>query len=177
MIHEGTRRLVGHLVEQGHSKIALINGPKNISTSQMRKQAFRETLKMYGLTVNEKLLSNLSFKQNDAGNVIDNIYSLPANERPTAIFAGNNFIAINIIKILRGRNISVPEDISMVCFDDPDPIPEFRPFLTIASQPAYDFGYLGMQLLIERIENKGPQEMRKIVLPPEILIRKSTRPI
>ncbi|WP_099352554.1 LacI family DNA-binding transcriptional regulator [Fredinandcohnia onubensis] len=173
--YEGTRRLVSHLIEFGHSKIALINGPTNISTSQSREQSFKETLKIHGIPINEKLLFNISFKQNDAKDVIDNILALPKSERPTAIFAGNNFIAIDIIKILNEKNLQVPEDISLVCFDDPDPIPDYRPFLTLAAQPAYEFGYLGTQLLIERIEKKGPKETRKIVLPSEIFIRKSTK--
>lgn len=175
--YEGTRRLVTHLIEQGHTKIALINGPKNISTSQLREQSFKDTLKINEIPLNEKLLFNLTFKQNDARDEIEKILALSNAERPTAIFAGNNFIAIDVMKILYEKNLQVPEDFSLVCFDDPDPIPDYRPFLTLASQPAYEFGYLGTQLLIERIEKHGPKEKRKLVLPSEILIRKSTSKI
>ncbi|WP_099361626.1 LacI family DNA-binding transcriptional regulator [Fredinandcohnia onubensis] len=173
--YEGTRRLMTHLIEQGHTNIALINGPKKISTSQLREQSFRDTLKIYEIPINEMLLYNLSFKQNDAIDVIEKLLELPDTERPTAIFAGNNFIAIDIMKILYEKNLRVPDDFSLVCFDDPDPVPDYRPFLTLASQPAYEFGYLGIQLLIERIEKIGPADTRRIVLPSEILIRKSTK--
>ncbi|WP_099352571.1 LacI family DNA-binding transcriptional regulator [Fredinandcohnia onubensis] len=173
--YEGTRRLMTHLIDHGHTKIALINGPKNISTSQLREQSFKDTLKIYEIPINEKLLFNLSFKQNDARDVIEKLLVLPDAERPTAIFAGNNFIAIDIMKILYEKNLRIPEDLSIVCFDDPDPVPDYKPFLTLASQPAYEFGYLGIQLLIERIEKKGPADSRRIVLPSETLIRKSTK--
>ncbi|USK36651.1 LacI family transcriptional regulator (plasmid) [Bacillus sp. F19] len=173
--YQGTRKLIEHLIDEGHSRIALINGPSNVSTARAREKAFIETLQLAGIKPNKKLLANLSFMQNDAYPLIKKMMSLPDDEKPTAIFAANNFIAIDTIKSLRELNIHVPKDIAIVCFDDPDPIPDFNPFLTVASQPAYNFGYIGIQLLIERIEGNGPKEKQKVILPPQVLIRKSSQ--
>ncbi|GHH97873.1 LacI family DNA-binding transcriptional regulator [Neobacillus kokaensis] len=172
--YHGTRQLLEHLIKQGHSKIALINGPANISTAREREKAYFEILRLAGIEANKQLTSNISYRQNDSHKVVKNLISLPESKRPTAIFAANNFIAINTIKSLRQLNVRVPEDMAVVCFDDPDPIPDFNPFLTLAAQPAYNFGYMGIQLLIERVEGNGPAEKQRVILPPEIIIRNSS---
>ncbi|TCP29640.1 LacI family transcriptional regulator [Scopulibacillus darangshiensis] len=171
---DGTRKLIEHIIQQGHRKIALINGPSNISTARAREKAFIETLQLSGIQPEENLMYNISFKQNNAEKIVEKLVSLKKAERPTAIFAANNFIAVDTVKALRDLGKSVPEDMAIVCFDDPEPIPGFNPFLTVAAQPDYNFGYLGVQLLIERIEKKGPQGFQRIVLPPEIHISKSS---
>src|SRR5699024_5759489 len=135
------------------------------------------TLKLAGLTLNEQLMLNIPFKQDDADENIQNLLALPDHERPTAIFAGNNFIAANVIKALRHHGLDVPKDMSIVCFDDFEPISNVNPFITAAVQPAYSFGYTGIQFLIERIKKTAPEEYRNIVLSPEVIIRKSTSPI
>lgn len=84
-------------------------------------------------------------------------------------------LAIGAIQALRKRGLQVPSDLSVVCFDDFGYTDVLNPFLTVASQPAYQFGALGMQLLIERIEGESTQEHRKMILPSELLIRSSTQ--
>jgi LacI family transcriptional regulator len=168
---EGTRKLMEHLINQGHEKIALFNGPLDISTARERQKAYIETLKIYSLEANEIYQSH--YKQEDANENVTKLLSLSIKERPTAIFAANNFIAVNTIKALQLHNVNVPEEMSVVCFDDLGPL-DINPFLTVVSQPAYNFGFTGTQLLIDRIEKKAPPEYRKIVLPPELVVRKSS---
>ncbi|WP_407270901.1 LacI family DNA-binding transcriptional regulator [Radiobacillus sp. PE A8.2] len=174
--YEGSRKLVEHLIELGHRRIALINGPSNISTARERRRGYVETLKLSSLPIHDRYISEINYKQDDAKSVIKKLISLPKQEQPTAIFAANNFIAISTIKALQSFGLSVPNDISVVSFDDIEPIDSFNPFLTVASQPAYSFGMLAMQLLIQRMEEKESNEPRKIVLPPEIIVRKSSTP-
>jgi LacI family transcriptional regulator len=82
-------------------------------------------------------------------------------------------LAIGVIRLLRKRGLRVPEDISVVCFDDLDLASAFDPFLTVAAQPAYDFGAIGMQMLIDRIEGKAPGEPQSVIMPSELRIRAS----
>jgi LacI family transcriptional regulator len=171
---EGTRKLLEHLINMGHTKIALINGPLNISTARERQKTYIDTLKAYKLSVDDNFILQSHYKQEDGDENILKILSLSPEERPTAIFAANNFIAINTIKELRRQNIRVPEEISVVCFDDLEPKIDLNPFLTVVSQPAYNFGFIGTQLLIERIEKTAPPEYRKIMLPSELIIRNSS---
>lgn len=171
---EGTRKLIEHLIEQGHNKIALINGPTDISTARERRTAYEETLKLFDLPIKKQWILESDYKQNNGDTIAKKLLSLPPEERPTAIFAANNFIAVNTIQGLKRYNIRIPEDMAIVCFDDLGPASSLNPFLTVAAQPAYLFGSLGIQLLIERIENPRLKEHQKIVLPPEIVIRQSS---
>lgn len=171
---EGTRLLMEHLIEQGHRSIALISGPADVSTARERQQAYEEALKLADLPVNQELMVKSHYKQNDARSAVEDLLKLPKKERPTAIFAANNFIAISAIQALREQGIHVPNDMAVVCFDDLEPASQLNPFLTVAAQPAYNFGSIGTQLLIERIEGTAPPEYRKVVLPPELIIRQSS---
>lgn len=170
---DGTKKVLKHLINNGHQKIAIINGPLVISTARERQDAYIETLKANNLPIEQELIFQSHYKNGDS-NEVSALLSLPKEKRPTAIFAANNIIAINTIKELRKRNVRVPEDVSVVCFDDLDPAFDLNPFLTVISQPAYHFGYTGTQMLIERIEKTAPTELRKIVLPSELIIRNSS---
>ncbi len=172
---QSTRLLMNHLIDLGHTQIALINGPLSISNSRDRLQAYTESLKLRDIPIDRELIFQTSLTDMNTDQIVTQLLSYPAHKKPTAMVAVNNFIGVNLVKSLRQHHIAVPDDMAVVCFDDPEPIPDFNPFLTVAAQPAYNFGFMGMQLLIERIEAKAPQGLRKIVLPSELLIRKSAR--
>lgn len=172
---EGARRLVGHLAEAGHSRIALVNGSPSISSARLRLQGYMEGLKLNDLAFDERYLFETSFGPlsdlTEMGNWLDRM-----DPAPTAIVAGNNVLAVEILRLLRARQIRVPEDMSLVCFDDLGPYSEVEPFLTVAAQQAYQFGYMGMQMLIERIQDRGTAlPWKKIVLPAELVIRRSVK--
>ena len=173
--YEGSRKLIEHLIQLGHKNIALVNGPQNVSTARERQRGYEETLKLNGLEINSNYISHFRYKKDYADKIVNNLLSLPKGEQPTAIFAANNFIAASTIHALERSGLRVPDDIAVVCFDDIQPIASFNPFLTVASQPAYSYGFLGVQFLIERIEGNAPRDFRRIVLPPEIKLRESSK--
>ncbi|MBS4179385.1 LacI family DNA-binding transcriptional regulator [Lederbergia citrea] len=170
-----TRRLLEHLIKQGHKRIAIINGPLDVATARERHQAYCDTLTSHGLEINSNLIHQSHFLQDsDISEIIKKMLDLHENERPTAIFATSNFIGVDTVKFLFKYNMKVPEDIAVVCYDGLPNYTESELFITAAEQPSYHFGYMGMQMLIERIENTAPEMPRKIVLPAEIHIRKSS---
>ncbi|WP_195574062.1 LacI family DNA-binding transcriptional regulator [Paenibacillus sp. 1001270B_150601_E10] len=182
----GARALVDHLIENGHRSIAMVNGLSTASSARLRLQGYQEALLLHGLEMPENYVFETSYKlhQQVSANDVQVLPSLEAwfdqlDPRPTAIVAGNNVIAIEIIRMLRKKGISVPEQISVVCFDDFGLYSEIAPFMTVAAQQAYQFGYMGMQTLIERIQNKDheAQPWRKVVLPAELIIRDSVAPV
>lgn len=173
--HKGTRLLIEHLIKEGHRNIALINGPSTTYTARERQKAFKETLKLANIEVNKDLIKEIKFNQNDDKSAVHSLISLPIEQRPTAIFAANNIIAENTIIALKHFGFDVPKDMSIVCFENSNPNRD--PYFTTASQPAYSFGSLGIQFLVERIKGVAPTEYREIILPPEINIRSSTFPV
>lgn len=174
---DGARMLVEHLVSQGHRRIAMVNGSPSISSARLRLQGYQDGLKLNDLSYNERYVYETSFGPlNDLTEMEQWIDQM--DPPPTAIVAGNNVLAVEAMRLLQRRGISVPGDISIVCFDDLGPYSEIEPFLTVAAQQAYQFGYMGMKMLIERIqERETTLPWKKIVLPADLIIRRSVNEI
>jgi LacI family transcriptional regulator len=102
--------------------------------------------------------------------------ALTLTPRPTALFAANNFIALGALKALRDAGLRVPEDITLVGFDDIPLAFLFDPFLTVAAQPAYEMGHIATELLLARLSGLAPAEYQHILLPTETIVRKSSGP-
>ena len=99
---------------------------------------------------------------------------LALTPRPTALLAANNFIAIGAYRALRDAGLRVPQDMAMVAFDDLPPALILEPFLTVAAQPAYEMGQRATELLLARLAGTAPAECQEIVLPTEIIVRRSS---
>lgn len=170
---EGARALVEHLIERGHRRIAMVNGSSTISSARLRLQGYKEGLKLNEIPFSQDYVYETSF-----GSLSDlsemQAWLEQLEPMPTAILTGNNVLAVEVMRLLHARNLNVPQDMSIVCFEDLGPYSEVEPFLTVAAQQAYQFGYMGMTMLIERIaDREGSLPWKKIVLPAELLIRRS----
>ncbi|WP_440119925.1 LacI family DNA-binding transcriptional regulator [Paenibacillus sp. QZ-Y1] len=168
---EGALQLIRYLTDLGHRRIALVNGSSEVSTARLREEGYIQGLQEAGLPVDSALILRTGYRDFSDEEGIDRL--LAQQNKPTAIFAANNMLAIGVIRLLRKRGLCVPDDISVVCFDDLDLASAFDPFLTVAAQPAYDFGAIGMQMLIDRIEGKAPPEPQTVIMPSELRIRAS----
>ncbi|CAM3083847.1 LacI family DNA-binding transcriptional regulator [Paenibacillus taichungensis] len=168
---DGALQLIRYLTNLGHRYIALVNGSSEVSTARLREEGYMEGLREAELPFDEGLILRTGYRDFSDEVGIDSL--LAHQHKPTAIFAANNMLAIGVIRLLRKRGLRVPEDISVVCFDDLDLASAFDPFLTVAAQPAYDFGAIGMQMLIDRIEGKAPEEPQTVIMPSELRIRAS----
>jgi LacI family transcriptional regulator len=93
------------------------------------------------------------------------------------MFASNNFIAIGALKALRDAQVSVPENISVVGFDDLPLAIVVDPFLTVANQPAYEMGQRATQRLLEYLDGEAIDGIQEIVLPVSIIERRSTKAV
>ena len=99
---------------------------------------------------------------------------LDAPDPPTAILAANSFMAIGALRALRQRQLRVPEDVALVCFDDIEDAAAINPFLTALAQPAYAMGEAAMQFLHDRIGGAYTGAGRSVVLPSHsLLVRRS----
>jgi LacI family transcriptional regulator len=170
---DGAYRLIKLLIRLGHERIAMITGPKDVSTSVDRVAGYQRALIESGLGNNEHVYYG-AFIQESGYELTRQAMMHPS--QPTAIFGGNNFITIGIIKALHDLNIGVPGDISVVGFDD---LPEsmlLSPFLTVAAQPAYEMGRVATELLLKRISGEQSGGYENLILPTEVIERASTGP-
>ncbi|WNQ09441.1 LacI family DNA-binding transcriptional regulator [Paenibacillus aurantius] len=174
----GARLLVEHLFQLGHRRVALLNGSMKVSTARERFTGYAEALKLHDLPWDDRLVFEAGYGRASLGTIeeaVERMLALP--ERPTAVFAANNFLALDAVKAFRRRGLDVPHDLSVVCFDDLDPNSVLDPFLTVAAQPAYEFGSMGIRLLIDRIHGvEAGSPRKKIVLPPKLTVRQSSAP-
>jgi LacI family transcriptional regulator len=171
---EGARKLVEHLTSQGHRRIALINGSPYISSARLRLEGYREALKIHNLPFYDTYVLEKAFElRSDLSDIEAWLFRM--DPLPTAIIAGNNVLAVEVIRTLHNLGVNVPDQMSLVCFDDLGPYSEIDPFLTVVAQQAYQFGYLGMEMLVERIQQRGEMgnPWKKIVLPAEMIVRRS----
>ncbi|MDK2897377.1 MAG: LacI family transcriptional regulator [Candidatus Atribacteria bacterium] len=170
----GAYQLTKHLIEiHGCRNIAMITGPDTISTSKERIAGFKRALQEAGIPIKPEWIAVGYFKEEFGYKIASQFFS-QKNNLPQAIFAGNNFIAIGVVRAARERGIKIPEDLALVAFDDLEAASLFCPFLTVAKQPAYTMGSLATQFLLERISGgEKVREKREVILKPEIIIRHS----
>ncbi len=168
----GAYQLTRYLIELGHRHIAILSGPKNVSTSSQRVAGFCQAINEANLPHNAANVYWGEFSQMLGYEMVQR--ALQTTPRPTAFLAVNNFIANGALRALRDMDIQVPEDISVVSFDDIPVAINPMPFLTVAAQPAYEMGYRATRLLVARLANEGPETVQNIILPVEILVRQSS---
>lgn len=155
----------------GHQRIALLNGPRDVSTAADRAEGFTRAMRESGLADGMLALEG-RFTQASGAEMTRE--ALDRQPRPTALIAANNFIAIGALNALREMGLRIPEDVALAGFDDLPPALVTFPFLTVAAQPAYEMGRRAASLLIDRLEGRVEAECSEIVLPTELIVRASS---
>jgi LacI family transcriptional regulator len=171
----GAYQAMNFLYENGHRKILHIPGPNWSPAARDRINGINEFVKHHN-DVEVYFTSNSGYFPKEGRLALKN-YLKNNGINFTAVFAVNDLIAISVIDELRRQNINVPNDISVIGFDDA-PISEyFYPYLTTIRQFRWDMGYTAAKLLIEKILNTKSSLPRKILIPTELVIRDTVRKI
>lgn len=165
-----------HLQKLGHTRIALIKGQDFSSDTETRWQAVLSVARRLGITIREKLTAQLeSDSPSPEVGLGVTRKLLERNEPFTALFTFNDISAIGAIQALRESGKRVPEDVSVVGFDDIQSAAFQNPGLTTVRQPLRQMGMVAAETLVRRITTFGKAEYpREIVLQPELVVRQST---
>ncbi|CAH1058312.1 LacI family DNA-binding transcriptional regulator [Paenibacillus pseudetheri] len=167
--YQGGYEATKHLIGLGHTQIAYIGGPSVFLSVAERKRGYVQALDEAGLT---------PFGTEYCGFTVSSGYEVAKrwireDKLPTAIFSGDDFIALGVVQALREEGILVPQDISVVGFDDQQFVGEFYPRLTTVRQPEAQMGSIGVDLLMKLINGEVmPAVVTK--LAPQLLVREST---
>lgn len=165
---EGARLATQHLIDLGHTRIAHISGGKGAGAAR-REKSYCDTMLAAGL---EPIVHD-GYYDIDAGlDGVHHLMSLP--QRPTAIFAANDLVAIGAINRLFSLGYSVPRDVSVVGFDDIPLASSSTIGLSTVRQPKDEMVARGIEMLIGRIEGRS-EEAENIILKPEFLDRQSAQ--
>lgn len=167
----GAFKATNHLIEIGSKRIALITTHDFITVGSLRREGYLKALRSQGVEVDESLIYKIDDKENLYDQIKKVIYV--ANP-PDAILAVNEIYAAIALKISQEKGLNIPKDIAIIGFTS-GLISEFTsPPLTCVVQHGYLMGEQAAELLINRIEHKGPAEFLKTVISPDLKIRKST---
>ncbi|MGQ9632523.1 MAG: LacI family DNA-binding transcriptional regulator [bacterium] len=167
----GAYQAVKYLIERGHKRIGLIAGPPQISPATDRFKGYRKALDESGIGFDESLVKWNNVKIEDGQRSAKELLEMEG--RPTAIFAFSDFVALGALRAIRDAKLKIPRDIGLVGYDDV----EFSEFLevplTTVHQPRARMGIVATDILIDKIEGKGPGGAQQVVIQPELVVRES----
>ncbi len=171
----GAFALVSLLISLGHKRIAILNGPRDVSTAEDRLAGYLQALQDAAIEPDETMIFFGKFELACGYDMARQ--ALSVTPAPTALFAANNFIAIGAMRAIRDAGLAIPDDVALVGFDDLPEALVIDPILTAAAQPAYNMGCQATELLLSRLSGDAPQAMQEIILPVEIIVRRSSGPV
>jgi LacI family transcriptional regulator len=170
----GARQATEHLLELGHRRIGAIAGTPGWYATEERLGGFRAALAGAGILLDPELVVHSDWRIPRGTEAARQLLSLP--EPPTAIFGFNDNVAIGALHAARERGLSVPDDLSVVGFDDTEQAVIVTPRLTSVRQPLAELGRMGVSLLIRLIDGQRVDALR-VELATQLVVRESTAPL
>jgi LacI family transcriptional regulator len=169
---EGAIRATEYLIRLGHRRIGFLAGRPDLESARLREQGFRQALHEAGISLDPELVRVGGYEMDLAEGPARELLAL--RPRPTAVFAANDLMAIQMMRVAEMIGLRVPDDLSVIGFDN---IPESaltEPGLTTIAQPIQDMGFEAVRMLVSLIDQtfSGP---RQVTLPTSLVVRHSCR--
>ncbi len=170
---QGAYNATEYLIKLGHTRIGFITGSMDLGAASDRLNGYEAALKVHHITIDHQLIYEGNFFQPDGYAGARALLGI--NAPPTAIFASNDVMAMGAMDAVRSLGLRIPEDISIIGFDDIPQAASVRPALTTVRQPLEQMGSLATQMLIDKLKHPD-KEIGRIELPTELIVRDSTLP-
>jgi DNA-binding LacI/PurR family transcriptional regulator len=168
--YHGASLATQHLLDLGHHHIGYINGPENWHTCRARLSGYRDTLTNHNLPFQLSLVQPGDWELESGYAAAKNFLKLP--ERPTAIFAANDLMALGAIYAIQDAGLKVPEDVAVVGYDNRNFTKTVRPRITTVSMPVIEMGGVAAELLLKQIAD-GRKEEEEIKVKGQLIIRET----
>jgi LacI family transcriptional regulator len=166
----GARVATRYLIELGHRRIAHIRGRSDLASAELREAGYRESLAEAGIPFDATLVRDGGYQAALTAETTRELLTRP--DRPTAIFAANDMSALGVLKVAHELGLRVPEDLSVIGFDDIPEAASSIPPLTTMAQPLHDLGAQALEMLIDLLD--GHDVPSHVQLPAELVVRAST---
>jgi DNA-binding LacI/PurR family transcriptional regulator len=168
----GAREVAQHVLNNGHKKLAVIGGPTNLWTAEQRLAGYREAVAAAGLDPDRMDVVVGDYHQPSGADLAHGLLSRPKSQRPTALLCANDLMAVGALEYCKAAGIRVPDEVSIVGFDDLPFVSLLTPSLTTVRQLANDMGYRAATILFDMLngELEPPSEE---MFPVEVQIRDS----
>lgn len=173
--YDGALRLTQHLIDNGHRKIGVLKGPGFLFPDVERYRGFCDAMRSKGLEITPHFIKNFEFKEDIAYEGVKKM--LEKEDRPTALFSFNSLMTIGAIKAMNSLRKIIPDDLSVVCYDEIPGNGIFKPEITHVLQPIEELGRRATKMLIDKIERPKRKKRDAIYLKPELVIGDSCRNI
>lgn len=167
---EGALNATRYLLQMGHKTLAMIVGPLRLTNARERLSGFKQALKEAKIQLGSEYVQETTFDKQ--GGYSKTLLLLRLIPRPTAIFAGNDMIALGTLRAIREVGLRCPEDISVIGFDDLDFAEVTDPALSSVSQSGYQLGTTAAQILIDRLHG-DKSAAKHVVLKTTLSLRNS----
>ena len=172
---EGATQIVHYLIENGHREIALIEGIKGFKSTIERRKGYLKALEESHISVREEYIVQGNYDMESGYQAIEKLLSL--DNPPTAVFCSNDDMAIGALNAAFAKGLTVPDDLSIVGFDDIEFARYTNPSLTTVKRPIEKMSSLGAKKMLEILEMEGEKQGEKIYVETELVIRGSVSPI
>lgn len=169
----GAREATEHLIKLGHRRIAAITGPRGWIATEERLRGYRGALGEAGIAPDPVLHVESDFNHDGGHRATAALLALP--KPPTAIFAFNDMLAIGALQAARQHGLRIPEDISVVGFDDTSEASIVHPTLTTVRQPLAEMGRLAVAQLVRLLQSQRIEALQ-VELATRLVVRESTGP-
>jgi len=167
----GVQSAIEHLIGLGHRRIGLVIGPLSLSTMADRAQGYRQGLAQGGIAFDPELVGQVDLQEATAQRVVGDLMRLA--DPPTAIIGCNDLTTIGAMRGLRELGLRIPEDVSLIGFDDVIGGDLMDPPLTVIQQPVFEIGCRAVDVLIARIDDPMAPRI-DVALPTRLVVRAST---
>ena len=168
----GGELAMDYLVKLGHRRIGYVGGLKHLSVMHEREQGYLAALHKHKLPFREEYLRKGNNRQNGGHEAVCELLTL--TEAPTAILIANNLMTLGGLQAIHESGLAIPEQVSLVGFDDMDWAASLRPPLTCVAQPAYKMGETAARILLERIL-QPERPYQTVVLDTNLIVRDSCK--
>lgn len=170
--YEGAYIATKYLIENGHSVITCIQGIQQSTPNRLRVKGFKDALEEEGIISYIVVGDDFSVQNG----YLETKLLLQQKQIPTAIFALSNTIALGCVKAIKEKNIRIPEDISLITFDEHPYLDYLETPITCIAQPVSDISKIAIKFLFSRINN-NEDNINQVLLKPEMKLKKSVRRI
>lgn len=168
--YQGAYDATKYLIDLGHRRIGIIAAPQHIDSASDRLQGYKAALADFEVPIDNDLIRSGIYIEQTGTDCMNDLLAL--SRPPTALFCCSDVLAIGAMKALSDRNLRVPEDVSIIGFDDVPEASYTTPSLTTVKQPLNEIGRVATRVLLDAIESTDfkPQQ---IVLPTQLIERES----
>jgi DNA-binding LacI/PurR family transcriptional regulator len=167
---QASSQAVGHLIQEGHQRVALIAGPSTISTAVERQAGYEGALRQAGLPVLPELIQAGDYTLEGGYRAMRTL--MEGEAKPSAVFIANNVMTLGALQYLNQQALEIPCDIAVIGYDDMPWAASLRPPLTVVAQPDSEIGVLAARLMLERI-NQPESSIKHITLDARLVLRAS----